>query len=639
MPQVIKKVIYALAVLLLAVAIACQGEPGVDPQVKPQDKRYTAVTLEGKPFDAAAYEGDKILFAFFSIHHKNAPDMLRALTKILPYERQFRFRIFAVNINPDEQALVKAFIEKHKVALPVLVDSTDLALAGRLGIANEVALRGLSNKHEPSFGIKQYDVFALSDEGEEDFIAFLKENLEIKSYHGLAPVLGHTPEVPDIDFDTFDGKTLAFEDFKGKVVQVIFYSPACPHCQEEMTHLRDKVYPVLHPKGYEVIGFSMLKLEGKALSLNKSFKFPWPTVDDSERLVRKLFSPRGTSVPENFIIDKSGRVRFSYSGYNHEQEKIYAGMIKKLLGQVLDPKEILSDKRFNGEQSCLICHEGEHVQWQTTAHGHAWETLVIKGEQNNPECIGCHSLGMDDPRGYKAHKDKKSQKQVWMVPEFLQNVQCENCHGIGGPHKSEPMKTAAMEKTCLTCHTDTFSLHFDPKKRLPKVDHSDTAAVMKMSFEDRLALLTKVGKRPAELFDTTLKYVGSSSCMSCHAATHQNWQSSVHGQAFETLVKAGKQDDANCLKCHTVGFNEESGYQVGIAHKDLQGVGCESCHGPGETHVASKKKEDIRGLGDDCPFCVIEQICLSCHDAANSPNFNIHQGLKDLKGHGPPKEK
>ncbi|BCX47329.1 cytochrome c-554 [Haloferula helveola] len=104
-------------------------------------------------------------------------------------------------------------------------------------------------------------------------------------------------------------------------------------------------------------------------------------------------------------------------------------------------------------------------------------------------------------------------------------------------------------------------------------------------------------------------YVGSESCQACHQDEHAVWAKSGHAHAFETLVKLGAESDPHCIKCHTVGFGEESGYRREYGANKLTGVGCESCHGPASEHVSEMtsgrpKRFKFRPLGAaDCTGC------------------------------------
>jgi hypothetical protein len=140
------------------------------------------------------------------------------------------------------------------------------------------------------------------------------------------------------------------------------------------------------------------------------------------------------------------------------------------------------------------------------------------------------------------------------------------------------------------------------------------------------------------------EFVGSKTCRKCHTPQHQSWEESPHAEAWDDLLpghgakaksrsgldpQADYQADARCLKCHAVGFGQPGGYAVPAADDgraqrlaaSRQGVGCESCHGPGsgfvevmeevnETHRRYHPQE-VRKLGR---MTVTQSVCLSCHN-------------------------
>jgi len=113
-------------------------------------------------------------------------------------------------------------------------------------------------------------------------------------------------------------------------------------------------------------------------------------------------------------------------------------------------------------------------------------------------------------------------------------------------------------------------------------------------------------------------YAGSQMCMMCHPGAAKAWQQSGHARAFDTLVAKGAQADPSCIGCHTVGFGTPSGYRREYGAGTLTQVGCESCHGPGSTHVAQRQgggpvTTHFRPLGAG--------DCLKCHQGEFSRPF------------------
>jgi len=136
-------------------------------------------------------------------------------------------------------------------------------------------------------------------------------------------------------------------------------------------------------------------------------------------------------------------------------------------------------------------------------------------------------------------------------------------------------------------------------------------------------------------------FVGSQVCRKCHGFDaignqYKIWESSPHSKAYRKLLTAKGADiakrngitspteDFQCLKCHATGKG---------AVKEIveEGVGCESCHGPGSeyhhpsNHVNYSNRASgyatgikngmypILGIGS---LKTRERLCLSCHQKA-----------------------
>ena len=113
-------------------------------------------------------------------------------------------------------------------------------------------------------------------------------------------------------------------------------------------------------------------------------------------------------------------------------------------------------------------------------------------------------------------------------------------------------------------------------------------------------------------------FVGSESCAGCHPTAHNTWAASAHAKAFETLKLKESSSDPKCIKCHTVGFGEQSGYQRKFLDTKMVNVGCESCHGPGSEHIR-QRASGLKALFNYRP--VGEGDCKSCHHGEFSRPF------------------
>ncbi|MBN2314804.1 MAG: cytochrome c family protein [Sedimentisphaerales bacterium] len=109
-----------------------------------------------------------------------------------------------------------------------------------------------------------------------------------------------------------------------------------------------------------------------------------------------------------------------------------------------------------------------------------------------------------------------------------------------------------------------------------------------------------------------LKYIGSKSCMACHDYEYKTWSSNAHARAFATLERVGSNYDPECVVCHVVGMNYQSGFITQEKTPQKKDVGCENCHGPGSEHVKSV------GM---TPLTEPKSVCTDCHTPEHSGEY------------------
>ncbi len=103
-------------------------------------------------------------------------------------------------------------------------------------------------------------------------------------------------------------------------------------------------------------------------------------------------------------------------------------------------------------------------------------------------------------------------------------------------------------------------------------------------------------------------YAGSQTCQKCHQIQYEYWANHPHAHAMETLRKTNNQNDATCIGCHSLGFNETSGYRGTVVPKFFENVQCESCHTAAVRHIS-----DV--LSYKPSRTVPKETCLKCHGA------------------------
>jgi hypothetical protein len=132
----------------------------------------------------------------------------------------------------------------------------------------------------------------------------------------------------------------------------------------------------------------------------------------------------------------------------------------------LEPHLGPQDSPYIGSDACVACHKEEHLQWSSTSHAHAWQSLVNEKRHLDRDCFSCHATGVGKPGGPKEPTQVRG----------LRDVQCEACHGPGARHVSRPdihrpLRDPGIE-VCRDCHDGKQDGgRFDYSTYRPKVVH------------------------------------------------------------------------------------------------------------------------------------------------------------------------
>ena len=117
------------------------------------------------------------------------------------------------------------------------------------------------------------------------------------------------------------------------------------------------------------------------------------------------------------------------------------------------------------------------------------------------------------------------------------------------------------------------------------------------------------------------EYTGSKRCASCHFEQYMAWRKTGHSKAFD-LLTAKYEKDEKCLKCHTTGYGEATGFKDNTSTAALAGITCESCHGPGSEHekisqpfakVKELTPEQEASIKGSIWLMTPKNVCVECH--------------------------
>lgn len=142
-----------------------------------------------------------------------------------------------------------------------------------------------------------------------------------------------------------------------------------------------------------------------------------------------------------------------------------------------DPTHLAADRvpgvraaaEYVGSHRCLSCHPSAAAVWAQSHHSSAFDSLVRREADADPNCVGCHTVGFGSPSGYRREFGDR---------QFV-HVGCESCHGPGSLHVRRYDGEPTLEFTyrplgegdCRQCHYGEFSRPFDWDTLWPRIQH------------------------------------------------------------------------------------------------------------------------------------------------------------------------
>lgn len=140
------------------------------------------------------------------------------------------------------------------------------------------------------------------------------------------------------------------------------------------------------------------------------------------------------------------------------------------------------------------------------------------------------------------------------------------------------------------------------------------------SFNEKMRKLEKekAAERAAKVMEESPdRFLGADLCMRCHVDQAEQWKTTPHAHAWQTLVDAKKDATPECIPCHVVGYQQPGGFQTGADAAKLANVQCENCHGMGTKHESFPATAQRMS----------EKVCITCHQGENDPNFIFAEKL------------
>jgi hypothetical protein len=159
-------------------------------------------------------------------------------------------------------------------------------------------------------------------------------------------------------------------------------------------------------------------------------------------------------------------------------------------------------------------------------------------------------------------------------------------------------------------------LHFESIPVQAKLPDDEALVKLYRQYQQWVSQSNLLESYPRVPLPQELAFAGSATCKRCHESQYDQWSTTAHANALAALKKAGSDRDPECVICHVLGLEYESGYVTEAKTPHLGGVGCENCHGPGSEHVLTSGQT---ATGQP------KTACAKCHTPEQSGGFAGHE--------------
>ena len=152
---------------------------------------------------------------------------------------------------------------------------------------------------------------------------------------GLTLVVGRAAiadsrAAPNVTFQAADGSSVRLSEYKGRVVLIDFWASWCAPCKTSFPAL-DALYRAYESRGLQVLAVNLDERRRDADAFLRDHSHSMPVVFDLRGEAPKAFGVQG--MPTSFVIDRTGAIRFTHTGYSANIGQQYRQEIDLLLSE------------------------------------------------------------------------------------------------------------------------------------------------------------------------------------------------------------------------------------------------------------------------------------------------------------------
>lgn len=147
-------------------------------------------------------------------------------------------------------------------------------------------------------------------------------------FSGASQALSLGDNAPDFTLKSMSGKNLNLTEQRGNIIVINFWASWCGPCRTEMPILQE-FHDQYQELGVAVWGVNVEQQNQAGLDYIQELGVDFPIFFDASNEISAAYNVE--AMPTTVIIDRHGKVRSVFRGYQKGYEKKYAKVIKQLI--------------------------------------------------------------------------------------------------------------------------------------------------------------------------------------------------------------------------------------------------------------------------------------------------------------------
>jgi peroxiredoxin len=152
----------------------------------------------------------------------------------------------------------------------------------------------------------------------------------IAATYGAADAEGTGEVAPDFALRSLSGGNIRLSEYRGSVVLLGFWARWCGDCRQAMQAL-DVVNKKYQRAGLVTLSINVGDTEEQAAAMAHSLGLEFPVLVDTSKTASSQFNLK--SMPLLLLIDREGRIRQTYAGFERGQEMLITEKLRQLLNE------------------------------------------------------------------------------------------------------------------------------------------------------------------------------------------------------------------------------------------------------------------------------------------------------------------